>query len=266
MKRGIKVTEKNMSAVMGRINKFFSRPTVIIEQAGATPVNGQCVENIHRKNFREAGEHMDSFNKTYCEDHLLQCVFDGGHAISVQRGSRVFISGSEMVIEHANAYARTYRPGYGTVVMPLMGHNTFNRFKHVDKDDAYNMELLKKNLHDCYEWASKEEYFMEQYINDLDSLDFMEMRSNLAEAVSHIIENVGSSDSVAERVNLLEGKAEVLIKMNISRNMEQCVPGKDSLCFSFNGESYETTGDLYRAILNYYDEDYLDDEDDYLEK
>lgn len=162
-----KVTERNMGAVMGKINKFLSKPTKIYEgrkpvyigtklqdstyvdifrdEEIYTPFIGKCEEHWRRKEIRKKPVEDRITGEEYTMHHTLLAICDDyeTNCIPIMAGFSVEITGDRMVIRQNDVVHKCLGLNGKMNVYPHRDKSEYIYFCHVDisEDELYNKQL-----------------------------------------------------------------------------------------------------------------------------
>ena len=284
-----KITEKNMYAVMGNINKFLSKPTKrdLGKKMVATGINifdvngipmtstryeevehyfeafvGNCHEHWIRKenrNKKDLTRHdeyqLHNVLLAISSDYELSCI-------PILAGFYVEITGETMKIWE-NDVTNTNYIGSEKRVFPNKEKTSVLVFKHMDISETDKRELIKDAIYHAFE-ISDEDYMFAELFEEYGSYLGGAMHSagsDIAHNVCGIIDDINISESkVKETFTIDEKDAEITVEIDIDSNRNHVEP--NSITFYFNGEEFKDTLSLiYKIFKEDIEEHYSYDDD-----
>lgn len=268
--KGTKVTEQNMMAVMGRINKFLSKPTDFHSRRGAVEnYNGICTVHPYRKELIEMNRTLEPADYLYKQNkvsikNLLLLIEDRGVCgnVPIMANSRVFISGDCMVITNADATSVYYDLKERRVkMMELMGRNTKSTFVRSSVGQAEVDDVAVRNmLRKAFSTSCENRYFISK--DDMEYGDmrgFNEFMMHLCDEVEQAICDIDVSADAADAELSIELDGEevpaITLHFNIA-NIRQDSFDQSSECISFiyDGRTY---GDAAQLAVDVVDDSYI---------
>lgn len=286
-----KVTERNMGAVMGKINKFLSRPTKIYEgrkpvyigtklenstyvdifrdEEIYTPFIGKCEEHWRRKEIRKKPVEYRITGDEYTMHNTLLAISDDyeTNCIPIMAGFFVEITGDKMVIKQNDVIHKFLGLNGKMNVYSNRSKSEYIYFYHMDinEDELYKKQLRAMNnafnmITDCYYGGdSFHDFYNNSYKADL-ALGVMHDIEEMAEELLSKSFNPDEVNLTVERV-INDCEVKLYCSPVAFKNGLQTLTG--NMYVSVFGENYY---DIMDAVLAIVDSDDDDDDDEWEEE